>query len=211
MNASGKRCAGPADTPGRQAHFACRRSGQLRRVIDRRRSRRRHSEMIRRHDGDRFGDGEQKDAARKRWCVVMRSAAVIVARTAVAMVCIGMGVRHAIHIGGDLPMLERMGELSHRQQRQTGHPKDTEAAPKAHEVHKLSTVIRRSNSFRSAEIMEFRTQESRASSKSLAAKQQKPKKPDYPAQGQSCRAVRSCAQSLAARHSAMRAYSPGAR
>ena len=45
----------------------------------------------------------------------MRDAAVVMTRPAVSLLTIGMGMRQAIRMGGNLPVLERMSGVGHGQ------------------------------------------------------------------------------------------------
>ena len=58
----------------------------------------------------------------------MRSATVVMTRTAVSSLAVGMGMRDAFRMGYNLPVLERMGGVGHGQKRQTGQPKYAESA-----------------------------------------------------------------------------------
>lgn len=66
----------------------------------------------------------------------MRSATVVVTRRTIAMVAVLMGMRHAISMSDDFPMLEGMGDLGNSQQRQAGQPKHPEATLNTHKKPK---------------------------------------------------------------------------
>jgi hypothetical protein len=58
-----------------------------------------------------------------------------------------MGMRHAIRMGGNLPMLERMRGVGHGQKRQAGQPKNAESASRGHLASKLGSGVAWSNPF----------------------------------------------------------------
>ena len=66
--------------------------------------------------------------------MVMGSAAVIMTRATVAVVAIGMRVRHAILVRRDFPVLVGMGGLRHAEHGQSAEPKDPEMATAKHEA-----------------------------------------------------------------------------
>ena len=105
-----------------RAHYAPRRSGQLRRMVDRRGPREGEPRILTGDGGHGLGDREDKDAAGQGRSVVVRSAAMVVARTALIMVAIGMRVGHAIVVRCDFPVLVSMGDMGHRQHGQAGQP-----------------------------------------------------------------------------------------
>ena len=73
------------------------------------------------------------------------------ARPAVSLLAIGMGMRHAIRMGGNLPVLEGMGGMGHGQKRQAGQPKNAESASRGHRDPKLSSGVAWSNPFNAAQ------------------------------------------------------------
>jgi len=101
-------------------------------MIDRGGPRRGRGEKHRGNNGDGFGESQQKHAVHERGRVIMRGATVVMAGPAVFRVAVGMGMRHAIHMGGNLPVLERMRGVRHGQKRQTGQPKYSKSARSDH-------------------------------------------------------------------------------
>lgn len=138
----------PAGRGGQRAHFARRQSGQLRWMIDRGNLRCGQVEPDRAHDGDGFGEGEQENTVGQSRCMVVRSATVIVTRSTVPVVTLGVGMRHAVRMGGDFPVLECMHGMGGGQEDQAGQPEKAEAAAGMHHGPKLSARLARSNSFR---------------------------------------------------------------
>lgn len=65
--------------------------------------------------------------------MVVRSAAMIVARTALIMVALRVGVGHAIVVRGDFPVLVSMGPMRHSQHGQTGQPEEAQTLRCGHE------------------------------------------------------------------------------
>lgn len=67
--------------------------------------------------------------------MVMRSATMIVPRSVVPMITVAVvvGMRQAIRVGGNFPVLERMHGMGGGQKGQAGQPKDAEAAPECHQ------------------------------------------------------------------------------
>ena len=120
-------------------------------MIDRGGPRRGRGEKHRGNNGDGFGESQQKHAVHERGCVIMRSAAVVMAGPAVFRVAIGMGMRHAIRMGGNLPVLERMSGVGHGQKGQTSQPKNAESASRGHRDPKLSSGVAWSNPFNAAQ------------------------------------------------------------
>ncbi len=102
-------------------------------MIDRRRARSRRGTTIRTDKGDGLADRQDKNATHQRGCMVVRSATMIMPRTAaVIVVAVTMGVGHTILVGGNFPMLEGMRGMGYRQKGQAGQPKDAEMAPYQH-------------------------------------------------------------------------------
>lgn len=131
----------PAGRGGQRAHFARRQSGQLRWMIDRGNLRCGQVEPDRAHDGDGFGEGEQENAVGQSRCMVVRSATVIVPRSTVPVVTLGVGMRHAVRMGGDFPVLECMHGMGGGQEDQAGQPEKAEAAAGMHHGIKLSARL----------------------------------------------------------------------
>jgi len=72
---------------------------------------------------------------------------MIVTRPAVPVVSIGLGMRQAIRMGGNFPMLESMRGVSHSQERQASQPKHPPSASRDHAFPKLSSAMAWSNPF----------------------------------------------------------------
>jgi len=139
----------------RRAHFARQRSGQLRWMIDRHSPRRGRSVKVRGNNSDGLADRQNKNATHQGGRVIMRGAAVVMTRPAVSLLAVGMGMRHAVRMGGNLPMLEGMGGVGHGQKRQAGQPKNAESASREHLGPKLSRGVAWSNPFNTARHNRF--------------------------------------------------------
>ena len=143
------RMRGP-DTDGRdgtRAHFARRRSGQLRRMVDGSRPGRGYGGVLGGYHRNHLRHRKDKNCPEQRRGVVMRSAAVVVTRPAISMIAIGLGMSHAFRMGSNLPVLESVGGVGHGQKRQTSKPNNAKSAPRSHAAATLSTGIAWSNPF----------------------------------------------------------------
>ena len=143
------RMRGP-DTDGRdgtRAHFARRRSGQLRRMVDGSRPGRGYGGVLGRYHRNHLRHRKDKNCPKQRRGMVMRSAAVVVTRPTVSMIAVGLGMSHAVRMRGNLPVLESMGGVGHDQKRQTSQPNNAKSAPGSHAGATLSSGIARSNPF----------------------------------------------------------------
>jgi len=64
----------------------------------------------------------------------MRSATMIVARTALIMVALGMRMGHAFLMRRDFPVLVSMGQVRHSQHGQTSQPKEAQTFRREHKA-----------------------------------------------------------------------------
>ena len=132
---------------GTRAHFARRRSGQLRRMVDGSRPRRGYGGVLGGYHRNHLRHRKDKNCPEQRRGVVMRSAAVVVTRPAISMIAVGLGMSHAFRMGSNLPVLESVGGVGHGQKRQTSQPHNAKSAPGSHSAATLSSGIAWSNPF----------------------------------------------------------------
>ena len=131
----------------KRAHFARRRSGQLRRMIDGCRPRRGCRRKIRRNRSHRLGNRQCENPARQRRCVVMRCATVVMTRTALVMITVGVGVRHAVFMRRNFPVFVGVRGMRHRQKGQTDQPENTKFLANQHACVKIGISAGSSSRF----------------------------------------------------------------
>ena len=164
-----------------RAHFARRRSGQLRRMVDRGGRRRRRIEPLRNKWLHRHANSQDKNSPSQSRGVIVRRAAVLMLRPRVAVVTVVavvavvavavvvMNMRHAVAVCRDLPMFVGMHALRGGQHNEADQPERTK--PSATE-HKLQATfesfgvkhvhVRRAALTRSGVLIEASCQKKRA-------------------------------------------------
>ena len=129
-----------------RAHFARRRSGQLRRMVDRGGRRGRRFEPLRNKWLHRDANSQDKNSASQSRGVIVRRAAVLMLRPRVAVVTVVavisvvavavvvMNMRHAVAVCRNLPMFVGMHALRSGQHNEADQPERTKPSATEHKL-----------------------------------------------------------------------------
>jgi len=72
---------------------------------------------------------------------------MIMARTTIPMIVVGVGVRHAFRMGGNFPVFVGVRGMRHRQEGQTNQPEDAKILPNQHACVKIGISAGSSSRF----------------------------------------------------------------
>lgn len=116
-------------------------------MIDGGRARGGRGTAIRTNRVNGLGNRQDENSSRQRRRVVVRSAPMIMARTTIPMVIVGVGVRHAVFMRRNFPVFVGVRGMRHRQEGHTDQPENTKFLANQHSCVKIGVSAGSSSRF----------------------------------------------------------------